>query len=699
MLLLLVSFFNPYAGITGLVAALLAIVLAHAMGMHKPSIENGIYSYNAFIIGIGLGTTYNFSPAFWLLLVTIVILSVVLSAIFQSRLGKYGLPFLTLPFIICFWIVLLTTKDFAAIDFTFRNIYWMNDAYAIGDVNLVRFILFMDKLNIPPLVATFFKALSSLYFQDNILAGIIISIGILIHSRIIFSLIIVGFLSAYFFNSAVMAHPEGMNSYLMGGNFILVSVAIGGFFIVPSVYSYIWAIISVPITFIIVMGLGRITGLWHLPVLSMPFCITVLSLLYFFSLNNSKGKVVLTPLQLFSPEKNLYNYLNNKERLMHTNDIRLHLPFIGEWIVSQGYDGNITHKEDWGKALDFIIVDNELKTYREFANDPEHFYCYGKPILAPADGFVQQIADNIDDNEIGKINQQLNWGNSIVIKHAEFLYTKMSHLRKYSFKVKVGDYVRQGDIIASCGNSGRSPEPHLHFQVQTTPHIGSKTFAYPIAHYATKKNNSYTINEFDTPKETEIVSNVAPNSTLQNAFEFLPGFNLVVKATGFENGKWEVFTDAYNQSYLYCHHTKSIAYFKRNEMVFYFTAYNGDKNSLLYYFYLACYKIYLSTEPNATARDKFPLQLTKNTVTKWIQDFVAPFFIFSRLHYESTNNIASSDFLNMAVNITSKQVFQFLHIKKTTNHFLIETSDNRISSFTFMKNNQTVKAICTPKEY
>jgi urea transporter len=699
LLLLAVSFFNPYAGISGLVAVVIAILLSYANGLNKTTIEHGTYSYNALIIGIGFGTIYNFSKAYWVLLFIVVIFSVVLSVIFKSKCGKLALPFLTLPFVLCFWMVLLVTKDFAAIDFTFRNVYWMNDAFAIGDQKLVRFILFMEKLNIPPLAATFFRALSSLYFQNNILAGLIIATGILIHSRIIFSLSIVGFLSAYGFNNIVMAHPEGMNYYLMGGNFILVSVGIGGFFVVPSFRSYLWAIISIPITFIIVMGLGRVTGQWNLPVFSMPFCLTVLCLLYFFSLNAQKGKVVLTPLQLFSPEKNLYNYLNSKERLLNVNNIRLQLPFMGGWMVSQGYDGNITHKGEWSKALDFIIVDNELKTYDQYALKPAHFYCFGKPVLAPADGFIQHIDDHIDDNEIGKINQQQNWGNSIVIKHTDGLYTKMSHLKKCSFKVKEGDYVKQGDVIAACGNSGRSPEPHLHFQVQTTPYVGSKTFAYPIAHYVENKTGKVAIKEFSIPQEATIVYNASGNTSLKQAFEMLPGYNLSVKADGFEAGRWEVFTDAYNQSYIYCHQTKSRAWFKRNELVFYFTAFEGDAKGLLYYFYLACYKIYLSTEPAIAAADQFPLQLAKNVLTKWIQDIVAPFFIFSRLQYESINTVTSTDFLNPAVTIASKQQLHFLSYKKTTNQSVIEINDNTITSFTFQKNNQIIKATCTPKEY
>ncbi len=699
ILLLLVSFFNPYAGFAGIIAAVLAIVIAYFTGLNTVYIQRGTYSYNALIIGIGLGTVYNFNSAFWLLLLVIVVLSVILSVVFQSRMGKYGLPFLTLPFVICFWMVLLVTKDFAAIDFTFRNIYWLNDLYAVGDQKLVRFIMFMENMDMPPLVSTFFRALSSLYFQNNILAGVLIATGILIHSRIIFSLIIVGFISAYCFNYIVMAHPEGMNYYLLGGNFILVSVAVGGFFTVPSIHSYFWAIISVPITFIIVMGLGRITGQWNLPVYSMPFCITVICLLYFFSLKAQNSRIVLTPLQLFSPEKNLYNYLNNKERLLNSNKIRLKLPFMGKWMVSQGYDGNITHKGDWSKAMDFIIVDHALKTYDQYASSPEHFYCYNKPVLAPADGFVQQVEDFIEDNEVGKVNQQQNWGNTIVIKHAEGLYTKMSHLKKNSFRVKAGDYVRQGDIVAACGNSGRSPEPHLHFQVQTSPYIGSKTFAYPLAIFKSEKNNQPAIHEFTVPAETAIVYNITPDAALQQAFEFLPGYILNVTAEGLAAGKWEVYTDAYNQSYIYCHHSEAIAYFKRNESVFYFTSFEGDKQSLLYSFYLAAYKVILSTEDGLPATDKFPLQLSKRFGFKWLQDIVSPFFIFSRLHYESVAMAVSSDFMNSSVVISSKQTMQFLSVKKITNRFTIEVEQNKISGFTFLHHHKTIKAICTAKEF
>jgi hypothetical protein len=107
----------------------------------------------------------------------------------------------------------------------------------------------------------------------------------------------------------------------------------------------------------------------------------------------------------------------------------------------------------------------------------------------------------------------------------------------------------------------------------------------------------------------------------------------------------------------------------------------------------------LATEPTVAALDKFPLQLSKSNITKWLQDFVAPFYIFSRLHFESLNKVVSNDFLNPSVSISTKQVLQFLSFKKIINESVIEVKDNRINAFSFIQNKKEIKAICTPRDY
>lgn len=54
-------------------------------------------------------------------------------------------------------------------------------------------------------------------------------------------------------------------------------------------------------------------------------------------------------------------------------------------------------------------------------------------------------------------------GNSVMIDHGEGVYSVYFHLE--SFKVKVGDVVKQGQIIALSGNTGRSSGAHLHFGI------------------------------------------------------------------------------------------------------------------------------------------------------------------------------------------------------------------------------------------
>ena len=39
--------------------------------------------------------------------------------------------------------------------------------------------------------------------------------------------------------------------------------------------------------------------------------------------------------------------------------------------------------------------------------------------------------------------------------------------------VQKGQTVKRGDVIAKCGNSGNTTEPHIHFQVQNTAHFYS----------------------------------------------------------------------------------------------------------------------------------------------------------------------------------------------------------------------------------
>jgi murein DD-endopeptidase MepM/ murein hydrolase activator NlpD len=78
----------------------------------------------------------------------------------------------------------------------------------------------------------------------------------------------------------------------------------------------------------------------------------------------------------------------------------------------------------------------------------------GTPVRAPADGVVILATDH--PFTLG--------GYLLMIDHGMGLNSAFLHLSKID--VAVGDHVRQGDIVAQSGASGRATGPHLHWSLK-----------------------------------------------------------------------------------------------------------------------------------------------------------------------------------------------------------------------------------------
>ncbi|MCC5473931.1 M23 family metallopeptidase [Streptomyces sp. NPDC059680] len=63
------------------------------------------------------------------------------------------------------------------------------------------------------------------------------------------------------------------------------------------------------------------------------------------------------------------------------------------------------------------------------------------------------------------------YGNQIVIRMADGMYTQYGHLS--SIGVSVGQQVSSGQQIGLSGATGNTTGPHLHFEARTTPDYGS----------------------------------------------------------------------------------------------------------------------------------------------------------------------------------------------------------------------------------
>ena len=162
---------------------------------------------------------------------------------------------------------------------------------------------------------------------------------------------------------------------------------------------------------------------------------------------------------------------------------RLRLPFEGHWRVTQGHTCRDNHRlggHGGEFAWDLVAIDDSPAQSRlegsESARGPASATSLGRPVLAPAEGRVVSIVDDVPDNEgldgyprrsILEDLKRPSWtlGNYVVLDIGDGAYVLLGHLQERSIAVSPGASVRAGSVLARCGNSGNSIMPHLHLQV------------------------------------------------------------------------------------------------------------------------------------------------------------------------------------------------------------------------------------------
>jgi urea transporter/murein DD-endopeptidase MepM/ murein hydrolase activator NlpD len=698
LILIVITFFDLYAGLLGLLSVVVTNLTGFLLGFDRKTIAKGVFGFNSLLVGLGLGI--YFTPDLQLILVIILaaIMTLLIAVSLQGVIGKYALPYLSIPFLLSIWIMTLSTREFTALGISERGIYTFNDLYTIGGDPLVRIYEWWNELMLPRSLRIYFISLGAILFQYNLLSGIILSIGLLLYSRISFTLSLLGFFTAYLFYDLIGANISELSYSYIGFNYILTSIAIGGFFIIPSRRSYLWVLLLIPLVAMITISLSQVFTLFKLPVYSLPFNLVVLLFLYALKFRTKQSRTLSeVVIQHNSPERNLYAFHNDVVRFRHHEKVAIKLPFLGTWSVSQAHDGEHTHKEDFRYAWDFVITDTGKKQFKGSGDLLTDYYCYDKMVLAPAEGTVEFVLDRIPDNVAGEVNLKDNWGNTVIIKHDDHLYTSLSHLKEGSIKVKEGDSVKEGDLIGRCGNSGRSPYPHLHFQIQETPYIGSITKEYPISYHISHSPDQFNLRTFTHPAKDDQVSNIEQSELLYNAFHFIPGkrYHFDVDLNGEKKeSTWEVNTDPYNNSYIRCSQSGAMAYFENDGNLMYFTHYSGEKKCLLYYFFLAAFQVQQGFYKDLIIYDNYPLNLIFSQPLLGLQDFLAPFWKFLRSEYRLSYEWIDNDMspTEIRLNSSARNTLAGRILKEFK--FSIQLNEKGIDRLTVESKNLHLEAVC-----
>lgn len=689
MALLALTLVSPIVGLSGLLGLILGMLVSRILGFEGWDSSSGVLGFNSLLISLAIAYYY---PLAAMRLSVFPFLGLLVVASICTLLLYVGINYLTQS-----WFKMPSMSLAFSISATFFWYYMVRSGYFTGSGFLKPLLIDMN-LSLPWFWNDYFLSMASIMFVPDIVVGMAVALVLFCISRIGFMLSLLGWsICAILLQYSHMGSTYGM--FFPGFNLILISIAIGSIYLIPGKTSYLLAAFATVVGFLLAYALSgkyyypdlmpNRPDVLFVPMFAFPMNIVVLVTIYAMRLRLKQKSPIINDYGILHPEKALDAYLARFKRFSSAGVPQIHLPVTGEWVITQGHNGEHTHQKDWAYAWDFEIKDRAGKLYAENENDLKDYYCFGKPVHAAAAGYVAKVVSSITDNTIGTVNTLDNWGNYVSISHGYGFYTLYAHLKEGSVKLNEGDYVKQGEKLGLVGNSGRSPVPHLHFHAQVAADAGSKTILSHLINYKKRgPEGSYEFISSGIPDSGDFISGLIPEKDLAPILQL--GYRQSQKFRVQSSGKeweenWEVGLDLLGV------HTISSDKGTKLE----FSIYNGIYNSLnlthnrgtaLAAFALAASRLPWIENHNLTWKDEPSLSVVMSPFWKNVTLFFIPFFKPIRVSSEARLQTVKQQLI-----VSSVTKFQLLGIKLNQQSAeLVMSRKNGVEIIKLMQNNKEV---------
>jgi murein DD-endopeptidase MepM/ murein hydrolase activator NlpD len=147
-------------------------------------------------------------------------------------------------------------------------------------------------------------------------------------------------------------------------------------------------------------------------------------------------------------------------------------------LAIEDLDGKLQDKVKQLQALESVMMGHHIQDISEVAGRPiqkgwlSSYYGVrkdpftGKPTMHKGLDFAGKEGDPVVATAAGLVTwagERYGYGNLIEIDHGNGLVSRYGH--NASLKVKIGDVVTKGQVVANMGSTGRSTGAHVHYEV------------------------------------------------------------------------------------------------------------------------------------------------------------------------------------------------------------------------------------------
>ncbi len=249
----------------GLLALLTATFTAMWLRVDEQALRDGLYGYNAVLVGLALPTFLEPSTLLWAYVVLGGAVSVVATLATANLIRTWHLSALTFPFVIVTWALLLAAAAFAGIG-------GEAPPYA-GEVEALDPAL-SNPLDFAAFAAGVFLSISQVFLKASVVAALLFLAGLAVSSipAALFALggAALAVITAHLFG----AESDLVSAGLLGFSPVLTAITVGTVFYAPSMRVALYAALATVFTVIVQAAMNVAFGPLGIPALTAPFVLT-----------------------------------------------------------------------------------------------------------------------------------------------------------------------------------------------------------------------------------------------------------------------------------------------------------------------------------------------------------------------------------------------------------------------------------------
>lgn len=264
-------FYNSWLfGVGVLVGTAVSTLTAMLFGTDCSQVRKGLYGFNGALVAIALLYFLQPNALTWVCVIFAAACSTIVMTALTSLLNVWKLPALTAPFVFTSFTFFLAIARFGRLAST----------HLLPTAGLPTAVSVEGVVNWTTVVEGLFKGVAQVFFQGNLVTGIIFAAGLFVAARMAFATALIGSLIGLLVAWGMGAAEPAIRAGAFGFNGVLVAIALGSVFFALNKTSIAYALLATIATPFVYAAVSAALQPLGVPALTLPFVLVTWTFLF-----------------------------------------------------------------------------------------------------------------------------------------------------------------------------------------------------------------------------------------------------------------------------------------------------------------------------------------------------------------------------------------------------------------------------------